>query len=86
MTTNTTNTTNTPTTNTPTIYRTLVLTHQTKPIYLKEADILEHVPGGINLIFASSPSTTTFYPYHRIREIETVDSSKRKPSFSTFRI
>ena len=57
------------------IYRTLVLMHH-KPNILHEDDIIKRVDGGMEVTWHSSPSTTTFYPYHRIWEYQEVDSNK----------
>jgi hypothetical protein len=50
--------------------------HET--IYLKEQDDIEANEGGFGVTFASSPSITTFYPYHRIWEYQEINPSKTK--------
>lgn len=39
---------------------------------LHNGDSLTRVDGGIEVQLASSPTVTTFYPYHRVHEIITV--------------
>lgn len=60
------------------IYREIFWTNRVKPTQLRSVDQLEHVPGGIDLTFAASPSVTNFYPYHLISCITTIDTAKRR--------
>jgi hypothetical protein len=45
-------------------------------IILQDGDQIKEFPGsGIELTFASSPRTHTFYPYHRIWAYDTIDAA-----------
>ena len=62
-----------------TIYATLTLimstnSHQT--IDIGEKDHVEVVEGGFEVRFESSPSTTTFYPFHRVWEYKEINTTK----------
>lgn len=49
-----------------------------KTYELHDQDKVETVDGGIEIVWHSSPRTTTFYPYHRIWEYEAIDTDKPK--------
>lgn len=59
-----------------TIYRTIEWINYTKPTMLDPRDTLEHTSGGIELTFHTSPATRTFFPYHKISNIQTIDTEK----------
>jgi hypothetical protein len=59
-----------------TVYRSLKFEGTSKSHELHEADIVERVDGGFEVTWHSSPSITTFYPFHRIREYQVIDTDK----------
>jgi hypothetical protein len=64
-----------------TIYRSITILntpHPNQQISLSETDIATKVDGGYKITFGSSPSTTTFYPFHRIWEYQEINTSMAK--------
>lgn len=63
---------------TMTIYATLIVilkdgSHAV--LNFKQGDTVSAEDGGFEVNFASSPATTTFYPYHRIWEYQEIDTA-----------